>query len=571
MLNSRFAALVTAVIVFQFSLQLQGAPTDTVAEFVGDTWEVISNHWGAMPLAEVRQAADKNDWSAQYYLGISYLNGYGVPEDDASGFKWVLRAAQQGYIRAQRKVGDYYYEGIGVAQDYVAAAKYYRIAAEHGDASAQVSLGWQLKKGLGVDADDNQACYWFAQAAQQGEPMGAQNLAWMYVTGRGTNRNNDLAEQWYLRSVDTNSTEGKYEVAKFIMWEMDDQKHEIETNFYRAAEWLRPAAEQGHAAAQYELADLYDSGKLGSPTEIRSNCIPWYIKSASNGNAEAQSRLSELSHFYPNSELLKSLNVVDSLKQAADQDNLNAEFNLAFRYHHGDGVTRDDVEAFKWIKKAAAHEITAVTMTIDAHYYLGLMYELGMGTPQNLTNAFQLYQQAATGGNKPDPFVHLAALYELGLDGTTNDLLAAQNYVTAIQFGFLPSSDDTARGQAIEGLLSLYSEGRGLPDGQNVIAAQLEQIKSTPVRTAKAQWLFGKIYSEGKIVARDLPEADAWFHLAESGHFAGATTDLKKVEAQLSPEQKSAADNRFIELTTSVEQADMIYEASAAVRKKLCW
>jgi TPR repeat protein len=131
---------------------------------------------------------------------------------------------------------------------------------------------------------------------------------------------------------------------------------------------------------------MYHIGRLGN--DQRSNCVPLFLKAAAQGNAEAQAQAGKLHEYYPNSKLLNSVNPIDRLKQAAEQGDLNAQFDLARRYHAGDGVPKDPAEAFKWMEKAAQHDISPVTLTIDAHYYLGLMYETGEGVTKNFTNAF---------------------------------------------------------------------------------------------------------------------------------------------------------------------------------------
>lgn len=339
--------------------------------------------------------------------------------------------------------------------------------------------------------------------------------------------------------------------------------------FLDAGEWFKKAAGRGYAKAQFELAEMYTAGQLGD--DQRSNCIPWYLKAAAQGNADAQAKIAELHELYPNNELLKAVNPIDSLKQAAEQGELSAQFELARRYHSGDGVPKDATEAFKWMQKAAQHDISPVTLTIDAHYCLGVMYETGEGVTKNLTNAYQLFQEAAVGGTKPEPFVRLGQMYEKGDGVPADDRLAAENYYEATRFGFFPTSDDTARCTAIENLLNLYFQGRGLPDDKAAASQQLNKIKQTPITTARGQLLLGEIYFQGKRVPQDLVEAAAWIRLAANQNLDDAHNKLDQIEFVMSSAQKDAAKNRLDDLDSKIEQAKKSYKQFENYRRGKSW
>jgi TPR repeat protein len=52
-----------------------------------------------------------------------------------------------------------------------------------------------------------------------------------------------------------------------------------------AVEWLRKAAEQGHAGAQYGLAEAYRDGE--GVDESLDEAAGWFRKSAEQGNVDA--------------------------------------------------------------------------------------------------------------------------------------------------------------------------------------------------------------------------------------------------------------------------------------------
>jgi len=71
--------------------------------------------------------------AAQYYLGVMYAHGVGVPEDDAEAVKWYRKAADQGHAKAQTNLGLMYADGEGVPEDTVQAYMWINIAAVQGD------------------------------------------------------------------------------------------------------------------------------------------------------------------------------------------------------------------------------------------------------------------------------------------------------------------------------------------------------------------------------------------------------------------------------------------------------
>ena len=104
----------------------------------------------AKALAELRGRAEKGEVSAQYFLGLMYDTGQGVPKDEVEAVKWYRKAADQGDAHVQNFLGNMYENGRGVAKDEVEAVKWYRKAADQGDADAQSILGGMYANGQGV-------------------------------------------------------------------------------------------------------------------------------------------------------------------------------------------------------------------------------------------------------------------------------------------------------------------------------------------------------------------------------------------------------------------------------------
>jgi uncharacterized protein len=139
-----------------------------------------------------RRAAEQGFVQAQCSLGSMYANGQGVEQNFAEAVKWWRLAAAQsseesshnlfpgqdreiwrltelkGIIKSQYHLGLMYLSGEGVKQDNAAAVKWWRLAADQGNAEAQYSLGVMYGTGNGVKQDDSESDKLLQLSAKQG-------------------------------------------------------------------------------------------------------------------------------------------------------------------------------------------------------------------------------------------------------------------------------------------------------------------------------------------------------------------------------------------------------------------
>jgi TPR repeat protein len=85
-----------------------------------------------------QRAADRGHTGAQYYLGMIYEKGAGVPKDVATALNWYRQAATNGYVEACVILGNFYSDGLEVTQDYAEAFVWYGVAAAQGNRLAEV-------------------------------------------------------------------------------------------------------------------------------------------------------------------------------------------------------------------------------------------------------------------------------------------------------------------------------------------------------------------------------------------------------------------------------------------------
>ena len=111
--------------------------------------------------------------------------------------------------------------------------------------------------------------------------------------------------------------------------------------------WMTQLAEAGNAEAMFELGDLYKTGNCVQASDPKA--LAWFLKAAENGNAAASTALGKL--YYQGSER----------------------------------IAPDYKEAFRWLSNGV------ILLDPQAFYYLGLMYQQGIGVRLNYKEAYKLF------------------------------------------------------------------------------------------------------------------------------------------------------------------------------------
>lgn len=232
--------------------------------------------------------------------------------------------------------------------------------------------------------------------------------------------------------------------------------------------WL-PLAEQGNAAAQYNVALLYEDG-LG----VAQN----YARAA---------------HWY---------------RLSAEQGDVDAQFSLGLMYNVGRGVPQDHVQAVYWYRQAA------VQGDANAQFNLGAMYNNGHGVVQNSVQAMYWFNLAAEQGH-PAVDEALATISIAEAYATADAAYDRGDYAEAYRL-WLPFAEQGHVGvQALFGYM--YSQGLGV--AQNDVQAAHWYRRAADQGHAGAQYNLGTLYFNGRGVPRSNDQAIEWFaRAAEQGH-----------------------------------------------------
>ena len=91
--------------------------------------------------------------------------------------------------------------------------------------------------------------------------------------------------------------------------------------------------------------------------------------------------------------VLSAQDDLDTVRQAADQGDAEAQYNLGVIYNNGEGVPKDDAEAVRWFQLAAEQGYA------KAQFELGYKYRWGHGVPLDDAEAGRWLRLAAEQGH----------------------------------------------------------------------------------------------------------------------------------------------------------------------------
>jgi hypothetical protein len=210
-------------------------------------------------------------------------------------------------------------------------------------------------------------------------------------------------------------------------------------------------------------------------------------------------------------------------QKLADQGEAIAQFYLGFMYDIGLGMLKDDQQAAAWYRKAAEQGY------VDAQTKMGEMYREGRGVSKDDQQAAAWYRKAAGQGHTIAQF-HLGFMYVNGTGVTKDGQQAAAWFRKAAE-----------QGEAVAqySLGVLYVNGPGVPKDDQQAAAWFR--KAAEQGYASAQFSLGLMFATGQGVPKDEQSAYLWWLLASAQGNQDAVKMRDMWERRLSPEQRAAA------------------------------
>ena len=403
----------------------------------------------AEAVAIFRSLADEGHVRAQYFLGLCYDTGAGVPRNPVLAERHYQTAANAGDVTAAVRLGELYLtgleaseilssgaagvlaatdrpsvlkqlfpQGLSVDPDPVAALHWNRFAAERGNANAQARLGHQYAVGAGTRVDLDAAHVWFKAAADQSHVGGELGLGLLHAGHYGAFREPEAAVSWLERAARQKNATARLALALLLDdTPGDEAREERITKLYTAA------ARAGLPYAMYRLGERH---RLGDGTAVDASAAEtWLRRAASKGIVVAHVSLVRLLSGLPDAD---PASAAAACREAAELDDPQAQYLMGLLCLEGRGTPRDASEAAKWFALAAGQGVAG------ASERLGALYAEGHGVEKDPARARECFEQAVASGDR-EARVQLATLRLNGLGGPADVDGALADYRTAASEG----------------------------------------------------------------------------------------------------------------------------------------
>ena len=236
----------------------------------------------------LEQASDKGQTEAMTLLVRMYMQGEYDGLDPIKASKMAIIAAKDGVPDAQMYAGLAYMDGIGVEQDYGEAARLFRLAANQGNDEARTNLAFLFQEGLGVEKDEAKAFKMYRTAAKNGNLNGMFHLAVSYEFGNGTEKDLTKAAVWYRKGSDMGDPFSSERLAYLVSEGYDDAPSDPKEAF----ELFLKAANAGVPGAMFMVGFCYLGGH-GIASDIEES-KKWLRMAADSGIQDAKDLLAEL-------------------------------------------------------------------------------------------------------------------------------------------------------------------------------------------------------------------------------------------------------------------------------------
>ncbi|MBI1212999.1 MAG: hypothetical protein GC190_16170 [Alphaproteobacteria bacterium] len=252
-----------------------------------------------------RKLAEEDDLAAMRNTATLLRQGKGVAQDERAAFKLYEEAAEKGLVTAMANVAEMYMEGEGVDRDPKLAAVWYARAAVAGLSIAQVRLADMYEQGNGVDKDHKKAVALLERAARNGYEPAQQRLSDMGIAlapeGEAAQSPNDGGP--------SGSADAAYSPPRSVSPAPVEQQRRPEPG--------DPFTQDALASMSADDANVMQQGLVAYRAGNKPAAFDAWHREAAKGVAEAQTR-------------------------------------VALLYARGEGTKEDAIEAYRWLRLAAA-------------------------------------------------------------------------------------------------------------------------------------------------------------------------------------------------------------------------
>lgn len=300
-------------------------------------------------LGVVKPLAEMGDPEAEYLLGKEYETGGIITKDPDTAKLWLQKSAAQGYAEASWEIGT-------ITSDRKEAEKWIRKAVEQGGNSYAMRLhSMELKSSPSLEKLRRDALEAENSYRQEYRTYSIQGVCW-YTAGPDS----PLPDLLFSRLAEQGNSVAQCSLGLSY----DSGADTTRLNDIKAEAWLTKAAEQGNPVAQSRLANIFELGRDKKP-DLKL-AFKWYKQAAENGDAHAQG-------------IIAAAYLIGKSGEPDKDEMLFLDRANDF----GQFVDRDEKEAVKWFRRAAAQG------DLDGAIFLSNAYREGKhGLPKDYVQAW---------------------------------------------------------------------------------------------------------------------------------------------------------------------------------------
>ncbi len=416
----------------------------------------------------------------------------------SEAIEWYRRAAERSHLEAQLRLGQLLSREGQSQTNQAEGAVWLRIASDSALPEAEVALGELYWHGRGVPQNRPAATRWFLQAAKQDYAPAYYWMGLASLTGAGTKGDETAALSWLRKAALKNEPRAALALSqRLVIGSKTLQKDASE-----AEEWARKAAESGLPQAVLWYAEKLETGLSEAPSPTKS--IPWYRKAAEAGLPQAQAALGRLLASTARAGSAQEADALHWIEKAASTDHRDGVAQKAFWL-----LRRSDASSDKFAEGVRLLRDAAERGHNSAQTRLGILLAEGRGLPIDKTQAERWMRRGMDAGDIAAGY-HLAMLLSTGKLHSPTELFLLLN--RSASGGYGPAQAEVAR-----------------------------------------------CYLAGKWIAASRVKAWHWMSLASATGEPGATDALKKIEDNLSSEdrqdlQKAEAARRSFESVVTLQK-----------------
>ncbi len=382
------------------------------------------------------------------------------------------------------------------------------VLAYEGDTEAQVMLGRSLEYGTeDIKQNFTEAISWYQMASDSGNVEGTCALGYFYLNGAGVDKDLDKAEALFNLAIENGSINAKVGLARVMLVRGNYEALTVDESIQEDDEQTEIASQDSEEKPKEKETKEKESKEKDSKEDKKNT--------ESGDGSEEEPELTEIDQ------------IVELLTVAQQAGDLDGGYYLGHIYEKGIGVVADYKKAFDYYNRVAKSSSTALNDR-DAinlsNIAIGLMYVKGEGVEANSETALEYFTAASEGGS-PKANYYIGQMYESGIGVDKDYEKAMEYYLQAAELNYAPALNQVGY---------LYYNGYGV-DVDFASAVYYQKLAALQGYSI-AQVNLGFLYENGYGVERNLETALAYYEMAAASGYEGATEAVVRVKSQINEE-----------------------------------